>query len=179
VIDICCNGMYLKGIYISNVYYSLCAAKYCAPSKVYITDIHGPTLDNLVHNVHTNNMRTPDVDAKSDADENQDDAGMEVDNEVKIGRDIELSCVDAAATTLAQVSFSNSAESVTNKESSADTVVDIKLLNWKDVSSYPEESVDIVVGADLIYDKDILSIFIFALNRLLTPGTYIYIDRCT
>jgi hypothetical protein len=140
-------------------------AVYCQPKKVYLTDINEQTMENLTYNAHLNMLNV--IDDSNDKSTNEE-------NNNNDSKQSEVECT--ANKVLNNDSNNNSTneckadENHTNTSNNNETSVSISNLNWKDLSTYPKEKIDIIIGADLVYDENILEIFVYAVNNLLSSG---------
>lgn len=120
-----------------------CTAVYCNPKKMYLTDIHQPTLDNLKFNAMKNNLLAD----SSHTEETKVESVFKVDP-----------------------NYNHSSSSGEDDSTRAAGVVEVLNLNWKDPATYPKQAVDVILGADLVYDVAILQMLVPAIEAILSEG---------
>ena len=116
---------------------------------MYLTDIHEPTLDNLIYNVRANGLNlVPDI-----APAAPQETSRQCDSEGIIDRE---------------------GEEEGGREGGGDTEVVVKCVNWQDPTTDPSEQADVVLGSDLVYDDNILTMLVPALSRIMKEGKHPY-----
>jgi predicted nicotinamide N-methyase len=163
----------------------ICAALYTTAKKVFITDIHDPTLQNAAFNMKLNATQTHETDVDnydmsinvSCLEDNETTKEASFVEEEQSESEINVSA-DTASNFIAQSNvtkkiLTNSKEK--NTQSDANTVTsscDVTLLklNWDDPKTFPSEKIRIIIGSDLVYDESILAMLVKALDLLLDNG---------
>jgi len=127
----------------------LAAARYCNPQRVYLTDIHSPTLLNAAFNARLNAPADQGLDGSA--------ATQGVHNSV-----FDFGSAAAVESTVASVSGSS-------------VPVAVSRVSWTDPSTFPPAA-DVLLGSDLVYDTTILEALTKAVVGMLAPdGTFYYV----
>ena len=162
---------------------------YCAPSEVYITDIHKPTLQNAVYNVHLNNknhcnnndLNTNMSHLRLDASNQQHNNNTINNNNIisnnhtnsTNAEEYETDCIFNPSSTV-KTNTDNTPLSTTipTSEVPRDVKVSVKYVDWAKLETYPTalHATDVIVGSDLVYDDKIVNILIPALHNMLKIG---------
>jgi predicted nicotinamide N-methyase len=123
---------------------AIATALYCKPAKVFVTDIHAPTLVNAQHNVDINRK------ALSSSSSNSSRAISEKGSTVEDNQ-IQLQIVE---------------------QEKEDDVTEIHCvsLNWKNLKCPEGMKADILLGSDLVYDTKILAMLVPAIKEMLHQG---------
>ncbi|CAE7674523.1 unnamed protein product, partial [Symbiodinium microadriaticum] len=127
---------------------------YCNPRRVYLTDIHEPTLDNLIYNVNINGLHL----VQESTTVKHSPAAAEPEN-------AEETVVEFAANDVDKPGENDAPPG--GAQESADAEVVVKCVNWQDPSTDPAELADVVIGSDLVYDDGILAMLVPALSRIM------------
>ena len=152
---------------------------YCSPSEVHITDIHKPTLQNAVFNVHlnsnqinnnnsngdlNNNMRRLKLDS-TNANQQSNSSNNNSDN--MDNKEFETNCIFNSTTPT-----STTPCTATSEIHPSDIKVSVKYVDWSQPATYPAalHTTDVVIGSDLVYDDKIVNILIPALHSMLKIG---------